>query len=382
MLLSLPVLRKKLLRWYDRNQRTLPWRQQRGSTEPIEPYHVLVSETMLQQTQVATVIPYFHRFLAAFPTIADLASADEQQVLRLWQGLGYYSRARNLRAAAIQIVREHGGNIPNDCEQLLNLPGIGRYTAGAIASIAFDRRAPILDGNVQRVLCRLDGIEADPRQRDVQKLLWNRAEEILPKSRIGDFNSALMELGATVCTPRAPRCGQCPVRRGCQAAAAGLQEQIPRRKKSSVTPLLLRHTYCIKRNNHWLIEQRPSNGRWAGMWQFITLDASSNAALSPLPISTTTPTAIGRITHALTHRRYQFDVFICETSDAKNVRPPRKWSTLKQLDRLPLPQPHVKIAQMLRDLRIEKSLSSRRKDIQSPPDYNLKIKKETSDVAH
>jgi len=305
---------------------------------------------MLQQTQVATVIPYFHRFLDRFPTVADLAKADEQQVLRLWQGLGYYSRARNLRAAAVCIIRDHGGNIPENCHELLQLPGVGRYTAGAIASIAFDRRAPILDGNVQRVLCRLDGIEADPRQRDVQKLLWQRAEEILPKARVGDFNSALMELGATVCTPRAPRCDQCPMRRGCHAAAAGLQEQIPVRKKSATTPLLLRHTYCIKRNNHWLIEQRPSTGRWAGMWQFLTVDAPSHGAHAALPIKTTQPTAIGTITHALTHRRYEFHVFLCETSDGKDMRSPRQWSTLRQLDRLPLPQPHVKIARMLRHL--------------------------------
>src|SRR5947199_6742108 len=153
MLLRLPLFRRKLLAWYDQNQRDLPWRRQRGSTAPVDPYHVLVSETMLQQTQVATVIPYFHRFIDRFPTLGDLARADEQRVLRLWQGLGYYSRARNLRAAAIEMVGKHGGNIPENCEQLLELPGIGRYTAGAIASIAFGRRAPILDGNVQRVIC-------------------------------------------------------------------------------------------------------------------------------------------------------------------------------------------------------------------------------------
>jgi A/G-specific adenine glycosylase len=351
MLFSLPLFRKKLLAWYDQNQRALPWRRKPGSRSPIDPYRVLLSESMLQQTQVATVIPYFHRFLARFPSVFELAAADEQQVLRLWQGLGYYSRARNLRAAAIEIVRDHGGKIPQDCEQLLQLPGVGRYTAGAVASIAFERRAPILDGNVQRVLCRLDGIESDPRQRDVQKRLWDRAQEILPKARIGDFNSALMELGATVCTPRSPRCEHCPMRRGCRAAAAGLQEQIPPRKKASITPLLLRHTYCIRNGNYWLIEQRPSNGRWAGMWQFITVDAPANGAHAAPPIKTTRPRAIGRITHALTHRRYQFDIFLCETKNRKDISPPRKWTTLRQLNCLPLPQPQVKIAAILRHIR-------------------------------
>jgi A/G-specific adenine glycosylase len=362
MLLSLPLFRRKLLAWYDQNQRVLPWRRQRGSATPIDPYHILVSETMLQQTQVAAVIPYFHRFLARFPTLADLARADEQQVLRLWQGLGYYSRARNLRAAAMEIVRRHDGNVPKNCEQLLELPGIGRYTAGAIASIAFDRRAPILDGNVQRVLCRLDGIEADPRQRDVQKLLWLRAKEILPKSRVGDFNSALMELGAIVCTPRSPCCNVCPLHGGCQAAAAGLQEQIPQRKKSPATPLLRRHTYCIRRNDHWLIEQRPSSGRWAGMWQFITIAARANGDRARLPIRTTPPAAIGRITHALTHRRYEFEVFVCETRDGTDIQPPRKWATLRQLNRIPLSRPQLKIAELIRD-RLRNHLDNTRVEV-------------------
>src|SRR5205085_5535935 len=160
------------------------------------PYHVLVSEAMLQQTQVATVVPYFERFIERFPTLHDLAAAQEQEVLRLWQGLGYYSRARNLRAAARAVVEQHGGVLPCDRDGLLELPGIGRYTAGAVASIAFGRRAPILDGNVIRVLCRIDGIETDPRDRQTRQLLWRRAEEILPRRRVGAFNSALMVLGA------------------------------------------------------------------------------------------------------------------------------------------------------------------------------------------
>ena len=223
---------RRLLRWYDRSRRDLPWRVAPGATGPIDPYHVLVSEAMLQQTQVAAVVPYFHRFLARFPTIAELAAADEQDVLRLWQGLGYYSRARNLRAAARAVVETLGGQLPRDVAGLLKLPVVGRYTAGAVASIAFGTRAPILDGNVIRVLCRIDRIESDPRARETQALLWHRAEKILPNQRVGDFNSALMELGATVCIPRSPQCLVCPVREHCAAQAAGVQDRIPAPKRA------------------------------------------------------------------------------------------------------------------------------------------------------
>ena len=178
-------IRRRLLSWYDRHRRELPWRTQRGShAATLDPYHVLVSEAMLQQTQVATVIPYFKRFLKRFPTFASLAQADEQEVLRLWQGLGYYSRARNLQCAARRVMQEHGGQLPRSVQKLRDLPGVGRYTAGAIASIAFDCRAPIVDGNVARVLCRIDRIETDPRERQTQQLLWRRAEEILPRRQL------------------------------------------------------------------------------------------------------------------------------------------------------------------------------------------------------
>src|SRR5688500_6922469 len=275
--------RKRLVRWYDSSRRDLPWRLATNSAagERPDPYHVLVSEAMLQQTQVATVIPYFHRFLARFPTLDALAGADEQDVLRAWQGLGYYARARNLQGAARTVMSEHGGQLPREHDELLKLPGVGRYTAGAVASIAFERRAPIVDGNVARVLCRIDKIETDPRDRLTLEVLWTRAEQILPKKRVGDFNSALMELGATVCTPRSPQCLICPVRDHCEAFAAGLQDRIPAPRAAKPTPLLRRWTLCIRRGDHWLIEQRPTNGRCAGMWQFVTVPAGEGAA--PIP---------------------------------------------------------------------------------------------------
>jgi len=280
--------RRRLLRWYDANRRELPWRIAANSASPgqLDPYHVLISETMLQQTQVATVIPYFRRFLCEFPTIAVLAAADEQRVLRLWQGLGYYSRARNLHAAAKQITAEFGGALPRTVDELRALRGIGRYTAGAIASIAFGRREPIVDANIARVICRLDRIERDPRDRDVLEHIWQRAEELLPHKRLGDFNSALMELGALVCTPRRPACPACPVRQHCQAFAAGRQDAIPPARRARVNPLESRWTFCIRHRGKLLIEQRPANGRWAKMWQFITIPAATSP---PAPTSAPAP---------------------------------------------------------------------------------------------
>ena len=337
---------RKLLSWYDRHRRDLPWRIPRNGTEAtLDPFHILVSEAMLQQTQVATVIPYFERFLKRFPTITSLAEANEQEVLRQWQGLGYYSRARNLQRSARHVIEHHGGRLPRSVRELLELPGVGRYTAGAIASIAFGCRAPIVDGNVARVLCRLDKIERDPRERETGKLLWRRAGEILPSNRCGDFNSALMELGATVCTPRNPKCLLCPVRVHCEAHAGGVQETIPPPKKTQATPLLRRDVFCVRRAGRWLIEQRPPTGRWAGMWQFVTVEAGK--AVDP-PVQR--GDRIGTVTHGLSHRRYEFRVFYGTLSGRdlpKNGGHKRAWVTLNQLDRYPLPRPHLKIAAML-----------------------------------
>ena len=334
----------RLLGWYDRHRRNLPWRLRSGSTaqKRLDPYHVLVSEAMLQQTQVATVIPYFERFVQCFPTVNALAQADEQHVLRVWQGLGYYSRARNLQRAARTVVGELGGRMPETAEALRQLPGVGRYTAGAVASIAFDCRTPIVDGNVARVICRLDRIERDPRERETQALLWRRAEELLPGRRCGDFNSALMELGATVCTPRTPKCLLCPVREHCEAQAAGLQEAIPPPRQAKPTLLLRRDVWCIRRRNRWLIERRPEKGRWAGMWQFVTVERSRKTAPGAKQI--------GVITHGLTHRQYHYRVFICDAGAVEGLfnQQVRRWVTLEELDAFPLPRPHVKIAEILR----------------------------------
>jgi len=352
-----PKFSASLLKWYDRSRRDLPWRVPPGDRGLPDPYFVLLSELMLQQTQVATVIPYFHRFIAKFPTIAALAAADEQEVLRLWQGLGYYSRARNLHKAAKKVMADFGGVLPKDVESLLALPGVGRYTAGAIASLAFDTVAPILDGNVIRVLSRLDHLQTDPREREALAHLWSRAEQILPTKRVSDFNSALMELGATICTPRAPQCLICPVRAFCEAAERGDPESIPPPKKAKATPLVKRWIFAIEHEGKWLIEQRPPTGRWAGMWQFVTLEPAGRSPAveslgDSLSLQLEAPKKLGTIAHALTHRRYQFTVYHCIATGKRSTESPRVSVRLDELDRYPLPKPHVEVARLLAGLSV------------------------------
>jgi A/G-specific adenine glycosylase len=341
---STTMFRRSLLSWYDATARPLPWREPDPQTGRPPAYQVMLSEFMLQQTQVVTVIPYFRRFLEAFPTLTDLADADEQRVMRLWQGLGYYSRARNLHRAALAIRDRFGGRVPAKVDELLSLPGIGRYTAGAIASIAFDTVAPIVDGNVARVVVRLDQIEADAKSKPVVDQLWQRATEFVDPRRPGAMNSALMELGATVCVPKRPMCMLCPVVRCCQAHASNRQDAIPAARATRVTPLESRTIYCIyrksKRSIEYAFEQRPATGRWAGMWQFITRD-DKDSIRSVRSIET-----LQTFRHQLTHRLYEFRVLRCKARPGAGWA----WHTLEASESLPLPLPHVRAREMLREI--------------------------------
>ena len=257
------LFQKRLIAWYRKESRkNLPWRKTR------DPYRIWISEAMLQQTQVAMVIPYYERFLERFPTVQRLSRAPLTEVLDSWSGLGYYSRAKNLHACAQRIVREHSGKLPNQVDSLMKLPGIGRYTAGAISSIAFDRPAPILDGNVQRVLCRYFGIREDPRQVQIRRKLWRLAEQLVPETAPGDFNQALMELGATLCAPRQPRCGACPVSRGCRALRRGWQESIPPPRPAASRKKIRYPCAIFRKNGSVLIARRPIATLLPGLWEF------------------------------------------------------------------------------------------------------------------
>lgn len=254
--------RRRLLFWFRRNARDLPWRNTR------DPYAIWVSEIMLQQTQVQTVKPYFERFLNELPDVQSLAAAEQQSVLRLWEGLGYYRRARQMHAAARVIVDELGGEFPPDAAALQSLPGIGRYTAGAIASIAFDARAPILEANTIRLLARLLACRDDPTRRNGQRLLWSFAEDLLPRDGAGRFNQALMELGSLVCTPKSPACRDCPAMALCPTFKQGLQSEIPPPKAKTKYEERHEAAVVIRRRGKVLLRRCGEGERWAGLWDF------------------------------------------------------------------------------------------------------------------
>lgn len=254
--------RQRLQAWFRRNARDLPWRRDR------DPYAVWISEIMLQQTQVAAVKPYFERFLARLPTIAALAEADEEEVMRLWEGLGYYRRARQLHQAAQRIVAEHGGVFPRDPEAVRRLPGIGRYTAGAILSIAFDAREPILEANTLRLFSRLLAYRGVPTSTEGTRLLWSMAEAVLPRRATGLFNQALMELGSLVCLARTPRCDDCPAALLCRARAQRLETQLPPPKAKPRVESCREAAVVVLRRGRVLLRKRAHGERWAGLWDF------------------------------------------------------------------------------------------------------------------
>ena len=253
----------QIVSWYSKHKRDLPWRR-----DAHDPYRVWVSETLLQQTQVTTVMPYYGRFLKRFPTLRALATAPLDDVLKTWEGAGYYARARNMHRAAQDIVARFSGKIPETVEDLLTLPGIGRYTAGAIASIAFNHAAPVLDGNVTRVLCRYFDIRGDPKSGSTRRELWSLAEALLPRGRADKFNQGLMDLGATICTPHSPDCVACPIRRGCAGRRLGIQEQLPAKPKQKPLPHHQIAVGVIWKRGKVLIAKRFAKDLLGGLWEF------------------------------------------------------------------------------------------------------------------
>ena len=300
------VIRRKLLAWYDEAARDLPWRRTK------DPYAIWVSEVMLQQTRVDTVIPYYRRFLERFPTTAALAGADEDAVLSQWSGLGYYRRARLLHAGVREVVARYGGEVPEHPEQRRALPGIGRYTAGAIGSIAFDKEEPVVDGNVGRVLARLFRIDTPIGSATTTRRLWEEAEQLVQGDRPGTLNQAVMELGATICTPKQPRCEACPVAVDCEALAHGEVDALPvPRARTAPKELVLSAVVATsgraENRRIWLV--KGDRALFGGLWGAPMIEGEPREALRQAGLrARLRPEPIGEIEHVLTHRRLRVQV--------------------------------------------------------------------------
>lgn len=358
-----------LLSWWDAGHADAPWRKTR------DPYAIWVAEIMLQQTQVATVIPYFERWIIRFPTVEDLAAAPLNEVLKMWEGLGYYSRARNLHAAAQTIVDDYGGRLPEDVAGLMKLKGVGRYTAGAIASIAFGRPVPVLDGNVFRVFSRLLDLKEDVTKTQTKNYLWHMAAELVPEFRAGDYNQALMELGQTVCLPATPRCHLCPVNGRCLARAKGTQHERPVRPPRRKIP---HYDVCAgviwREDGRVLIAQRPLEGLLGGLWEFpggklqageSLADALRREINEELGIEIEVGRPLATIKHAYTHFRISLYAYHARYVSGKpqNLEVANHaWVHLDDLDQYPF---------ALTDKKIIKRLLEEKDVFQSPllPSY-------------
>ena len=293
----------QLLDWFDQHGRkTLPWQTNKT------PYRVWISEIMLQQTQVATVIPYYHNFLNQFPSIETLAAASEDDVLHLWTGLGYYARARNLHVTAKKVMTEYNGEFPDTVDELMTLPGIGRSTAGAIAAICHGTHAAILDGNVKRVLARYFAIGGWPGKSQTQALLWDKAESLTPNNRIADYTQAIMDLGATVCTRSSPDCPECPFFKSCHARINGTIGQYPGKKPKKTMPVKSTVMLIVELNDEVLLQKRPSKGLWGGLWSFpecVSVE-TIDSLLQSLNLEELERTRLPEFRHSFTH--YHLDI--------------------------------------------------------------------------
>jgi A/G-specific adenine glycosylase len=343
-----PGVAKALLAWYGRAGRDLPWRRSR------DPYRIWVSEVMLQQTQVERVREFFARFIARLPTVAALAAAREAEVLRLWEGLGYYRRARQLHQAAQRIMADHAGEFPRTAAALRGLPGIGRYTAGAIASIAFDEPEPIVEANSRRVIARLVGHAAAVGDASGDEPLWRAAAALVPRRQPGRFNQALMDLGAMVCTPDAPRCGDCPLARMCVARRAGTVALIPAPTRRRPVQLVRETAVVVRRAGRVLVVRRGADEWWSGLWDFPrvagpAVRSTNGIAASPLlaGLGCGRPERLDTIAHSVTHHRITLDVVACAGTRAGGRAADRRWVAAAELARLAMTAPARRIARMV-----------------------------------
>lgn len=353
---EIPLLHRRLIDWYAQNHRDLPWRN------TADPYHIWVSEVMLQQTQVNTVLPYYHKFIKQFPDLAHLARADLDAVLKVWEGLGYYARARNLHRAAKEIANHQGGKIPVNWKDFHNLPGVGDYIAAAVLSIACGQPYPVVDGNVKRVLARLFQIDAAVNTAASNKVFQATARRLLDSRAPGTFNQALMELGALVCKPQKPACQNCPLPRHCRAFQTRTVAEYPKKIKARATPEYRIAVGVVFKNNHVLITRRKPEGLLGGLWEFpggkIQKSESAEAACireikEEVNLTVQPVTYLTRVTHAYTHFKIKMDVFCCRYCAGRvklNGPAAFRWITLRQIDQYPFPKANHKFIPLLRQL--------------------------------
>lgn len=344
-----------LIRWFEQNARVLPWRKTR------DPYKIWISEMMLQQTTVNTVIDYYERWIRQYPTVEDVAKAPLQQILKSWQGLGYYQRARNLHRSSQIIVAEHEGKIPEKLESLRRLPGFGPYTAGAVLSIAYDQRQPIIDANIRRVVMRVLALSGKADNSQDQRI-GVFLEEILPQKNIRIVNQALMEIGALVCRSREPLCAQCPVAKFCVARSRGIQETIPETVKRQFTNVEVA-VGILQDKGKFFIQQRPASGLWADMWEFpggkLEKGEAPAAALhreihEELSISLSEVKPLLIVRHFYTQYKVKLHAFLCRSTARPRVSSKRKWVSLTQLHQYPMPSANAKIIAALAKIPLDK----------------------------
>ncbi len=344
----------RTLRWYKVHKRDLPWRNTQN------PYFIWIAEVMLQQTQVETVIPYYHRFLARFPTVKALADALLQDVLKVWENMGYYGRARHLHAAAQEIVDEKEGEIPSTWEELIRLPGVGAYTAGAILSFAFGERVPAVDGNVRRVLCRLFLIQETLDRVQTQHRIFKLAASLVPRKAPGSFNQGLMDLGSAVCRPRNPSCGTCPLRSLCLAFSAGVQNELPARTKRKALPEKEMFAAIVRdRKGRLLIVERPPSGLLGGLWKFpggekrskeTTVEALRRTVKEETGIGVRVGRRVAMVDHAYSHFRMTLQAFRCSRHPANRGEPISdkiRWVSPRSLHKFPFSRADQKILEAI-----------------------------------
>lgn len=336
----------RLLQWFDRHGRKhLPWQRQRT------PYRVWISEIMLQQTQVMTVIPYYERFMTRFPDVRALAAAPLDEVLHLWTGLGYYARARNLYRAAQTLVREHDGVFPFSIEAVQALPGIGRSTAGAILALSRNQRHPILDGNVKRVLARFFGIRGFPGEASIERDLWSKAEACTPQARVADYTQAIMDLGATVCVRTRPLCTACPQQAACTAQRLGLQAELPTPRPKKARPSRSAHALIVRNDQgELLLMQRAPSGLWGGLWTFPQFDSQEDAlawGYGRFAQAVQQPDALSAYRHAFTHFDLTLHPLLLHVRAQRVAESGEVWYDVRNPARIGLAKPAVDLIQQL-----------------------------------